>query len=51
VKCWWNRHPDFPGFGQAKFADGGSIFGWSQFTKLNWLPLKTTLNLKKIKIE
>jgi len=32
------------GFGQAKFSDGGSILGSSQFTQLPLLPLKTTLN-------
>ncbi len=37
----------FHGFGQAKFADGGSILGSSQFTQLSQLPLKTTLDIKK----
>jgi hypothetical protein len=40
----------FHGFGQAKFDDGGSILGSSQLTQLPQLPLKTTPNLKKIKI-
>jgi hypothetical protein len=39
----------FHGFGQAKFADGGSILGSSKFTELPQLPLKVTLNLKKVK--
>jgi len=43
-------HRAFRGFGQAKFADGGSILGSSQFTQLPLLPLKITLNLKKAKI-
>jgi len=33
----------FHGFGQAKFADGGSILGSSQFTQLPQLPLKTSV--------
>jgi len=40
----------FQGFGQAKFADGGSILGSSQFTQIPQLPLKTTLDLQKVKI-
>jgi len=40
----------FQRFGQAKFADGGLILGLSQVTQLPQLPLKTTLSLKKIKI-
>ena len=40
-------HRAFPRFGQAKFADGGSILGSSQFSQLPQLPLKTTLNFKK----
>jgi len=35
------------GFEQAKFADGGSILGWSQFSLL----LKMMLNLKVVKID
>jgi len=41
----------FHGFGQAKFADGGSILGSSQSSLLSELPLKTTLNLKVVKID
>jgi len=41
----------FQGFGQDKFAYGGSILGSSQFTLLPQLPLKTTLNLKVVKID
>jgi hypothetical protein len=40
----------FQGFGQAKFAYGGSIFGSSQLYQLTKLPLKTMLNLKMFKI-
>jgi len=41
----------FHGFGQARFADGGSILGSSQLSLLFELPLKTTLNLKVVKID
>jgi len=41
----------FHGFGQAVFADGGSILGSTQLTPLPHLPLKTTLNLKVVKID
>jgi len=41
----------FHWFGQAKFTNGESILGSSQFTQLSRLPLKTTLNLKKVKID
>jgi len=37
------------GFGQAKFAYGGSILGSGQFTLLPQLPLKTMLSLKVVK--
>jgi len=40
----------FHGFGQAKFAYGGSIFGTSQFTLLPQLPLKMMINLKVVEI-
>ncbi len=36
----------FRGFGQAKFAYGGSIFGLSQFTLLPQLPLKNDAQFK-----
>jgi len=39
----------FHGFGQAKFADGGLIYGSSQFIQLPQLPLKTMLYLKRSK--
>jgi len=42
---------EFHGFGQAKFAFGGSVLGASQFTQLPQLPLKTALNLKVVKID
>jgi len=41
----------FHGFGQTKFADGGSIFGLSQLSLLSELPLKMMLDLKWIKID
>jgi len=41
----------FHQFGQAKFPDGGSILGSSQFTILPQLPLKTILGLKVVKID
>jgi len=34
------------GFGKAKFANGGSILGSSQFTLLSQLPLKTMHDIK-----
>jgi len=36
----------FQGFGQAQFADGGSILGSSQFTLLTQLSLKMILDSK-----
>jgi len=39
------------GFGQYKFAFGGSILGLSQLTQLPQLPLKMTPNLKVVKID
>jgi len=41
----------FHGFGQAKFAYGGSVLGSSQHTQLPQLPLKMMLNLKVVKID
>jgi hypothetical protein len=38
----------FHKFGKAKLADGGSILGYSQFTKLPQLPLKAMFNLKVV---
>jgi len=40
----------FHGFGQAKFPDGGSGLGLSQFSILLQLPQKTMLSLKGVKI-
>jgi len=40
----------FHGFGQVRFAYGGSILGSSKFTLLPQLPLKTVLDLKVVKI-
>jgi len=41
----------FYGFGQAKFAYGGSVLGSSQFTLLPHLTLKMTLDLKMVEIK
>jgi len=40
----------FHGFGQARFDDGGSILGLSQFALLPRLPLKMVLDLKRSKL-
>jgi len=40
----------FHRFGQAKFACGGSILGFSQLTLLPQLPPKIMLGLKVVKI-
>jgi len=39
------------GFGQAKFGYGGSILGLRQFTQLPQPLLKTSLDLKVVKID
>jgi len=41
----------FHRFGQAKFPDGGSVLGSSQFSVLPQLPQKTMLSLKEVKID
>jgi hypothetical protein len=41
----------FHGFGQAKFLDGGSVLGSSQFTLLPQMPLKMMLALKVVKMD
>jgi len=41
----------FHRFGQAKFPDGGSVLGSSQFSILPQLPLKNVLGLKVVKID
>ncbi len=41
----------FHRFGQAKFANGGSILGSSQFTLLPQLPLRMMLSLKVVRID
>jgi len=38
-------------FGQAKFSQGGSVLGSSQFSLLPKLPLKMMLNLKVVKFD
>ena len=40
----------FHRFGQAKFPDGGSVFGSSQFSILSQLPSKMLLDSKVVKI-
>jgi hypothetical protein len=45
------KYRAFQGFGQAKFAYGGSVLGSSQFTLLPQLPLQTMLDLKVVKID
>jgi len=37
--------------GQAKFSDGGSVLGSSQFSILPQLPQKMMLGLKGVKID
>jgi len=44
-------HRAFHRFGQAKFPEGGSVLGSSQFSILPQLPLKTMLGLKVVKID
>jgi len=41
----------FHGFGQDKFAYGGSILGSSHFTQLSQLLLKMTLGVKMVKFD
>jgi len=41
----------FHGFGQAKFPNGGSVLGSSQFSIPPQLPQKTMLGLKQVKID
>ncbi len=40
----------FHRFGHAKFPDGGSVLGSSQFSVMPQLPPKTMLGLKEVKI-
>jgi len=47
----FDRYRVFLGFGQAKFACGGSVLGTSQFTILPELPLKMMLDLVVVKID
>jgi len=54
IKCsgsYLGTYGAFHGFGQAKFAYGGSILGSSLYKLLPQLPLKTMLNLKLVKID
>jgi len=48
---WIDRYRVFHGFGQAKFAYGGSILGLSQLSLLSEMPLKMRLNLKGVRID
>jgi len=41
----------FHGFGQAKFPDGGSVLGSSQFSILPHLPPKIMPDSKVVKID
>jgi len=41
----------FHGFGHAKFPDGGSVLGSSQFSKLPQLPPIIRLDSKVVKID
>jgi len=41
----------FQGFGQAKFPDGGSVLGSSQFSTLPELPPKIMIYSKVVKID
>jgi len=41
----------FHRFGEAKFPDGGSVLGSSQFSVLPQLPPKMMLGLKVVKID
>jgi hypothetical protein len=51
VKFSKNIHRAFHRFGQAKFPNGGSVLGLSQFSILPQLPQKTMLVLKVVKID
>jgi len=44
-------HRALHGFGQAKFAQSGSVLGLSQFTQLPKPLLKMKLDLKMLKID
>jgi hypothetical protein len=46
-----HQYRAFHGFGQAKFPNGGSVLGLSQFLKLPQLHLKMMLCLKVVKID
>jgi hypothetical protein len=45
-----NPKERFTDFGHAKFSEGGSVLGSSQFSLLPQLPLKSMLGLKVVKI-
>jgi len=46
-----DKYRAFLKFGQAKFPDGGSILGSSQFSILHQLPSKILLDLKLVLID
>jgi hypothetical protein len=50
LKHWRYIYRAFHRIGQAKFPDGGSVLGLSQFSMLPQLPLKMKLGLKVVKI-
>jgi len=50
-RFWQTCYRAFYRFGQAKFPNGGSILGSSQFSILPQLPLKMILCLKVVKID
>jgi len=51
LKEFLDHYTVFHGFGQSKFAYGGSILGSSQFTLLPQLPLNMMLSLKVVRID
>jgi len=47
----WRNYRAFHRFGQAKFPDGGSVLGLSQFSILTQPPLWIKLSLKVVKMD
>jgi len=50
LKTFWALYRAFYRLGQAKFSDGGSVLGSSQFSILPQ-PLKMMLGLKVVKMD
>jgi hypothetical protein len=48
---WWYTYRAVHGIGQAKFPDGGSVLGSSQFSILPQLPLKMMLDSNIVNID